>query len=886
MSNVFCVEINAKVCDKWTLFARYRESFRTMKYIYKKCFLALSALLAMFIGLGDAWADVFDPNATEYTREKNIGSDINLDRLPGSQPQIAQDISNPGLPGVQPPVGQQSLEPPSEPSAKPKTILINFNNVAVTEFIRFISKISNKNFVFNEADLQFNVTIVSEEPTTIDNIMTALLQELRINGLTMIEEGNNIVIHKNPLVNAISTVVSGSEPEPIPRNAQIITRLFRLNTVDPDKAATILRPLVSASAIVEVFRETNYVIVTDLASNIAQIEKLLKSIDAPNSGLSIGQYVVKNGYIDSLINIADSIMKPIAQEQPLIFVPHRAANSIFIVANPFMIERTLSILQYLDQNQGLTRIFDLKDLKFSPEAARSGGWQLDESGKWVYRPFQEPGVPSVAHPPSGYWYIDDQGNWRFQAGGIPPGPEGMAGVGVGPEGQWRLDSNGIWVFQLAPGKSISPERIARPAQGLAELPVGHIERTQFYMYKLNYRKGDQVQIALGRIAMSLRAAGSTNPDLITTLESVQLVEATNALIFTGTVESLTKVSELITEIDIPVRQVFIEMLILNTTIQDSLLFSVDWGTRFGGGNWAGSQAWLSNGSTLPSGLDTTGLSIPAPGGQGLPLTPNANNLARNPGFSQGIVGQTLTMGNLHFNSIGALVQALHGRIEEDILICPKLLVEDNTPAQIFVGINTPYPVQAIANNFGTIVTQNFEYRNVGTQVNVTPLIGDNGMITLTILEQVSSVVTATTVPGTVGGPTTSLNTTTTRVHIPNGYFLILSGMMEDDDLLNRQEIPCLGGLPIIGGAFSNRNRNCSKRNLMIFLRPVIIETEEEIDNITKHQQDIWIYKNRMKPSWKYEVDEALEFLNLPPATDEPWRQCQECDTFAYPGYQR
>lgn len=777
-------------------------------------------------------------------------------------------------------IAQEAGSPQTVAEAKPKTILINFNNVSITEFIRFISRVSNKNFVFDETDLQFNVTIVSEGPTTIENIMTALLQELRIHGLLMIEDGNNIVIHKNAAVNSISRVVGDNEPETVPRNAEIVTRLFRLNTVDPDKAAAIIRPLTSDSAIVEVFKETNYVIVTDLASNIVQIDKLLKSIDSPNSGLVIGQFVVKKGYIDSLVIMADKIMKPISAGQTLDFIPHRAVNSIFIVSNPFLMERTLSILQYLDQNQGLTRIFDLKDLKFSPEELFGpggepigpAGWQLDANGNWVYRPMLQPGVPPGNLPPQGRWYIDENGNWRFEAG-APPGPE-TAGLGAGPEGEWRLGPNGIWVYQLAPGKSISPERLARPYQGFAELPLGHIERSQFFIYKLSFRKGDQVQSALGRIAQSLRLSGTSNPDLIAAMESVQLIEATNALVFTGTADALAKVHELVAEVDIPVRQVFIEMLILNTSIQDSLNFSVDWGTRFGGGDFAGAQAFLSNGSILPGALDTTGVG----------LTPNGNLLARNPGFSQGIIGQHLTHGGLNFTSIGALVRAIHGRTEEEILLNPRILVEDNTPAEIFVGINTPFPTQSIANNLGVIVTQNFEFRDVGTRLRVTPLIGENDMITLTIQEEVSSVVTTSAVPGTIGGPTTQRTTTTTKVHIPNEYFLIISGMIQDDDIYDRQQIPCLGGIPIFGAAFSNTLHNDNKRNLMIFIRPKIIETVDEIDNITKHNQDTYIYRNKLKPSWKYEVDAAMEYMNMPKSNEEPWLNCDKCEDEDRPHY--
>lgn len=761
-----------------------------------------------------------------------------------------------------------------------KTILINFNNVSVVELIRFISKISNKNFIFDEDDLQFNVTIVSEEPTSIENIMAALLQELRIHDLTFLEQGNTVVVHKNPNVNSITKVVADNLPGSEIKDTEIITQLFRLNTADPEKVSAILKPLLSQRSIIETFKDTNHIIVTDIVANVQQAAQLIKSLDAPNNGLVIGQYVVRSGYIDSLIQLSQRIIQPISPDQTLIFVPHHAANSIFIVSTPFLMERTMAILQYLDQNQGVTRIFDLKDLKFTPEGipippegaeggaaapapgTRQGQWEVDQQGNWVFRPLQQPGTPNTDQPPIGYWTVDDQGNWRFQIGTPPPTPQGEAGL-VQPEGRWVLDSQGIWVFQLAAGKSISPERLVRPQLNTADLPLGHIERTQFFIYKLRYRHGDQIADAIGRIGQSLLQAGSNNADLIAAIDSIQWIEASNSLIFTGTAEALDKVQELITEIDTPLRQVFIEMLILETTIDDSLTFTVDWGTRFGGGNTAGSQAFLQPGSPLPNALDTAGIGS----------TPDASSLARSAGYSLGIIGRHLTHGGVHFNSIGALIQALHTDIKSNIVMSPKILTEDNAPAEIFVGINTPYAAQSVVNNNGNILTQNFNYQDVGTRMKITPLIGDNDVITMIIEEEVSSLVTTSVVGSTLTAPTTRKSNTTTKVHIPNEFFLVISGMMQDTDILTKSNVPCLGGIPFIGAAFTDRSHEDHKRNVMLFIRPKIIDTDEEIQNITKHEQNIFKYKSRLKKSWKYEYEEALDYFNLP----VPDRCCDELD---------
>lgn len=781
------------------------------------------------------------------------------------------------------PAGEGSLTGPAAPGAiegAKQNILINFNNVNVVELIRFISRISNTNFIFDENDLQFTVTIVSEEPSSIENMMAALLQELRIHGLTMFEQGNTIVIHKMPNVSAISRIVAENLPgtEGELKESAVVTRLFRLNSADANKIATILTPLVSSTAIVEVFADTNHLIVTDLVTNVNQIALLVKSLDAPNNGLVVGQYVVHNAFIDALVQLAERIMAPIAKDQTLIFVPHKSVNSIFIVSTPFLVERTMAVLQRLDQTQGVSGIFSLNDLKYNPErygagrpgapglgapggpgipgAPGEGRWELDNNGNWVFR---SPGLENEAHPPQGYWTLDSQGNWVFHPGAPPPG---LAGVSAGPEGHWVLDPQGYWVYQLAPGAAISPTALGRTLRATSELPIGNIERTQFYIYKLNYRRGDTVTAALGQIGISLGQTG-TNADLVATINSVQWLDSSNALIFTGTSESLDKVRELVLEIDTPVKQVFIEMLLLEATITDTLDYGVDWGTQFGGGNTAGAQSFQSAGSPFPVAFHTAA---------NLGSFPDASNLITNAGFSQGIIGRSLRFGGLTFSSLGALVRAVHDLTRDTVIANPKILTEDNFTAEVFSGINTQFPLQAVVNNLGQIITQNFEFRDVGTRLRVTPQIADNDMITLLIEEERSNVITVN-FNSPQSGPTTRRNTTRTKVHMPDGYFLIISGIMEDENIFHTNRVPCLGGIPLIGGFFKEQDDTDDKHNLLLFIRPKIVNTEDEIQNITKHQQDVWWIKNTMKKSWKYEVDMALEYFNLPPCGGE----CGECD---------
>jgi len=716
----------------------------------------------------------------------------------GSEEVIESDQPKQGSEEVIEEQGQQLSGPP--------TYLIKFNNVKMSEYIGFVSKITGKNFVFDPADLNFNVTIISNEPTTIENIISALLQELRFRGLNMVEVGNSIIIHRTLDINSPAEVIR--EGETAPPNLEIVTQVYRIQSTDPDTVATIIRPMMSGSAVIEPISETGHLIVTGLRSNIARITELIKNIDSPDAGLEIGQYQSKNLPVSRAITIAQELISPIAKERPVVLVPLTDRNVVYIVTTPGLMGQVMKIFEQIDANQ------ELPVTRFD----------RDERGRPIIR--KE--------------FIQDE------------------------EERQRREELEKARARLSPAGGV----------------IGSVEATKFYIHKLQYRKGDQIQQALQAVAQSLQDFTDPNEDvdLITTINSVQWIESTNSLIFTGTAQTLEKMKDLIDELDTSLPQVLIEVLVLEATVQDSLEFGVDWGTRFLGIDAAGSQAFLSENSTLPAALDTT---IPT-------STINPANLARAQGFNLGVIGRWITRGACDFSSIGAIVSAVHIDQRIDVLLNPRIVVEDNTTAEFFVGINTPFLTQSIANEFGNIITGNFEYRDIGSTIKITPLIGNNGIITLDIEQEISNVIatnqlllgsttgTASTVTssgdivatdtGATGGasdlgPTTRKSTTRTRVHMPDGYFLILSGQIRDEKDITRTQIPCIGGFPWIGALFSQKENRLDKRNLMIFIRPQIVDIER-INPITKRQQDIFNEYNRQQKRWEYEVDEALHWFNV------------------------
>lgn len=831
---------------------------------------------------------------------------ISSGAIPDHSSLIAQEITT-GTPKT------VALTKKTGQSPQNKTILINFNNVGIIEYIRFISKISGKNFVFDENDLQFNVTIVSEEPTSIENIMTALIQELRIHDLTLLEQGNNLIIHKNSKVNSISKIVAEDIFDPNPQHMELVTQVFRLNTLDPEKTAAILRPLASEKALVETIKDPNYLIVTDVVTNVNQIGKLLKNLDSPNSGLVIGQYVAQMTDVEILVPLVHKLMTPISQDQSLIFVPYELSKSIFIVSTPFLVERSISILQHLDQDRGHTRIIDLGNPQ---DGAEQGGRSsvhlqsdLREGGPFAGTSFA-PGAGGQAVPgsqsaegaqgsPDRYAQGDMNGVVGDLNSGIREGTGGVSGARYPETPEQRATRERAQMVPPPVRVGISEaefDELAPPETFVRNVPVNTdyiprpSPRSKFYIHKLQYRKGDVISQQMQQVATSFME-NPGHDELIATINSMQWLQDAKSLVFTGTPENLEKVKELVEQIDLPLRQVFIEMLILNTTLDESLNFSVSWGDRFGGGNVAGVEGFVAGTSnplsTILNNSGVSGLGEAGAVGSVIAPDPSAAKVLAQPGFNLGIIGQHIihkTLG-IEFNSIAAIVNALHSRTEDNIIMSPKIITEDNVPAYIFVGETTPFQTQSVANALGQTITSNFEYRDVGISLQVTPHISNSDLITIDIVQEVSDITNNTVTTGlnnTVIAPTTTKNTTKTTVQIPDGFFVIISGLIKDQKVRSKSHVPCLGGTPLIGSALGASKTNTdTKRNLMIFIRPQIVDTDEDYQNITRHEQDIWKFKNSARKSWLYETEEALDFLNVKRTINTDDEDNLECSRYAH-----
>ncbi|MBN2479997.1 MAG: hypothetical protein JXA94_07195 [Parachlamydiales bacterium] len=395
-----------------------------------------------------------------------------------------------------------------------------------------------------------------------------------------------------------------------------------------------------------------------------------------------------------------------------------------------------------------------------------------------------------------------------------------------------------------------------PAQDITGL-----EDLGFLVYKLQFHKGNEIQQALKQISTDLKTGEGDSPDklkLLKAINSIQWIQITNSLLCSGDQETLAKLKELIANLDVPLKQVFIEVLIINTTLANALNFGLDWASKF----QYKDKAVTGIGNTNP-----TNTTFSAPFNQiNNSVTPTGSSLPLSGGFDLGVIGDLLFHKGRSFLSLGSLLQALQTDTETSIVMTPKIITQDGKTSKIFSGTNFPYTGSVVSNTTtqggNTLITTNIEYRDVGMNLTITPILGNSDVVTLSIDLESSSKPGDQTVDvqlGAVTGITTTKTIMTTSVHVPNKNFLVLSGMVQDTKARTKTGIPCLGGLPIIGAAFSSNIKNDSRNNIVIFLRPHIINSYKDMLNITENQEDYFREQTGTAPLER-DFDEAIESI--------------------------
>ena len=288
-------------------------------------------------------------------------------------------------------------------------------------------------------------------------------------------------------------------------------------------------------------------------------------------------------------------------------------------------------------------------------------------------------------------------------------------------------------------------------------------------------------------------------------------EQTNSLIIAASRQDYEIVLNLLSKIDIPRDQVFVEAIILEMSVEDEFSYGFNI-LGFQKGTDGRGRVGFVGPSTLQNILDigTAGLVAGFGFGDNVSINPNPNALASN-------------ASKIEVKSIMGFVNFLKTVTKVNILSTPQILALDNAEAEIEVGSRVSIGQSNQITSPGTPILSNPQYEDATIKLAITPQISsDKETVRLNIDQQIKDVIPIKGAP-----PNFSTRSLKSDVVVQNGDTIVLGGLMKDIELPVTYKVPILGDIPILGWLFKTKSRRIEKVNLLIFLTPRIIQSRSD-----------------------------------------------------------
>lgn len=375
---------------------------------------------------------------------------------------------------------------------------MNFRNVNIIEYIRFVAKISKTNFIFNEQELNFPVTLVSDQPVSARNLFSALVQTLEVNGFSLSEQEGSVLITKNP---------GSSQLAPINQmTAPLVTRIYKINNINLVTLSQVVKQMISKSAVVESILETHQLIVTDTAPNLDRLAQFITDLDSGGSNLKIFIYVAKNQSPSNLADMLKQVMVPFQSANTFLAVPQAAGNQIIIISTPYLVQQAQEALNNLDIPTSTQQMYIYHIQNLTPEAIETFLHETASKAEAAGDPNQ------IVQAIDSMRYVSATNSIVFS------GSE--AAITQLQEILTKMDQGG--------SKSIPDQ--------------------EFFIYPLKNVPGDRVIAELKEF--ETRKTRGTTQQMVQAIDEIKWLKNTNSLLLFGTPKTISALQALIDKIDV------------------------------------------------------------------------------------------------------------------------------------------------------------------------------------------------------------------------------------------------------------------------------------------------------------------------------------------------
>ena len=325
---------------------------------------------------------------------------------------------------------------------------------------------------------------------------------------------------------------------------------------------------------------------------------------------------------------------------------------------------------------------------------------------------------------------------------------------------------------------------------------------------------DSIQVNYAKASDFTKLLKTKDNSLLSERGSVSVDERTNRLLIRDTAKNVAAITELVQQLDIPVRQVLIESRIVLATND----FSKELGVRFGVSN---NQSSVNGANTDTIGVSGNSTSAEVARLGGTPTQPsryNVNLPVTSLGATAGTIG--LALSRLPFGTLIDLeLSAAQTEGRSETISSPRVITSDQNKATIETGTEIPYS-EASSSGAATV-----SFKKAVLGLEVTPQITPDDRIILDLLVSKDSPDFANNTPA---GPPIKTQSVETNVLVDNGETIVLGGVYEQTKANSVARVPFFGDLPLVGFLFRSNFEQNNKSELLIFVTPKLLKDSAKL----------------------------------------------------------
>lgn len=739
-----------------------------------------------------------------------IAQDVPPATAPTTQPAAPATQEATGVLTAPPAPNGQTVEVmrPSTTARAPTTqISLNFKEAPIDAVLEHLSEVAGF-VIVKESPLSGRVTVLSKQPVSPEEAVTLLNAVLKVNGFTAVQMGRILKITTRDKAKKSSIpVYFGSDPKNIPESDDLITQVIPVRSVDAVKLKVDLQPLIGTEADVSSNAGSNSIVITDTAANIRRIVTIIANMDkrdAMENTIKVRQ--LKYADATSAARLITDIFKSEDQQGQ----NQQGGPAQFFRAMQGGGNRGGNNPNQPDEDKGRTgRILASADSRTNSVVVTGPADTLKIIDDMLTQLDNNPASEAA-------FFLYPLKN--AQAANLSSTLNNLFGNGSTSTSSQRTNNN------AALGSSRQNTNRNTGATGNTGFGGGTGSRNTggaAGSTNTGIGQGQAINRAFNQGAGTGQAGGNTARAASELTGEVYVVADadTNSLLINTATKYQDQVRKIIEELDRPVPQVLIKVLI----------------------------AEVSHNNTSDFGLDFSILNLR-----------NGTNSGQSYSTSFGAPTNGLII-NLLETNVTATLHALATAGKLDVLSRPYILASDNQEASITVGQTVPIITDSRLDVNNNAVNQ-ISYKDIGIILNVTPHINPDGLVIMDVAPQVSSFSDQTVpISSTVNAPVFNLRSADSRVGIRDGETIVIGGMMDDRKTETVQKVPILGDIPFVGLAFQRKQVTKTKTELLFFLTPHVAKSPQQLKPMSQDETNgLKLVPNAVQPGVYDEHQRGLQ----------------------------